>query len=285
MNQHSETAISRRELLRQGALGATSLALLASAAEASPAEDPYAPFKMGLQSYSLRNFKTEEALKMTQDLGLRYWEAYPGHFPLTEDPKAIRQYKEMLRAYKVKLLTYGVVEFRNNEAEARHAFNFAKAMGIQNLSAYPMADSFPLLDKLVAEYKINIAIHNHGPGDKLYDLISKGVRAIGGHHFRIGSCNDTGHYLRSNEDPVEAAKQFGKRTYGVHLKDVKDGANGAKEFTEINKGNLKTTELLKVLVANKFGGMISLEYEEHPEAPTPYITECLAETKKSIAAM
>jgi sugar phosphate isomerase/epimerase len=140
-----------------------------------------------------------------------------------------------------------------------------------------------MLDRLTEEYKINIAIHNHGPGDDLYDMIAKGVKAVEGHGDRIGSCNDTGHYLRSNQDPVEAARQFGRRTFGIHLKDVKDGANGAKEFTELGKGALKTVELFKVLTENRYKGMISLEYEEHEQDPIPQIKECLQATREAIA--
>jgi sugar phosphate isomerase/epimerase len=277
------TEATRREFLRAAGVGvvggvlATQLPITAFGAD-----NPYAPFRMGIQSYSLRAFKTEEALKKTQELGLKYWEAYPGHFAVTEDDQMIRLYKQLLKKYDVRLVTYGVVEFHNSEEEARRIFNFARKMGIETLSAYPKPNEFSMLDNLVSEYKINIAIHNHGPGDDLYDMISKGIKAVQGRDDRIGSCNDTGHYLRSNEDPVEAAKQFGKRTFGIHLKDVKDGANGAKDFTELGKGNLKTVELLKVLLANNYKGILSLEYEEHPENPMAQIQECLQATRAAI---
>lgn len=282
MNDTTTNALTRRELLKTATLGLAGTTLLAGST-AWGATDPYAPFRVGLQSYSLRAFKTEEALKKTQELGIKYWEAFPAHFAPTEDADIIRLYKQLLKKYDVQLVSYGVVEFHNSEAAARRYFNFAKKMGIETLSAYPTPDSFAILDRLVEEYKINIAIHNHGPGDALYDLISKGTKAVQGHDERIGSCNDTGHYLRSSEDPVEAARQFGKRTFGVHLKDVKDGANGAKDFTELGKGNLKVVEMFQVLKANNFRGLVSVEYEEHEENPIPYIQECLKVTSASIA--
>lgn len=282
MQQTKTEAITRRELLKTVSLGVVGTALLSSN-EALAAGDPYAPFRVGLQSYSLRHFKTEEALKKTQELGIKYWEAFPAHFAPTEDPDMIRLYKQLLKKYDVQLVAYGVVEFHNSEAAARRYFNFAKKMGIETLSAYPTPDAFDVLDKLVEEYKINIAIHNHGPGDNLYDLYAKGTKAVQPHDDRIGSCNDTGHYLRSNENPVEAVKAFGKRTFGVHLKDVKSGANGAKDFTELGKGDLKVVELLQALRANGFHGLISVEYEEHEENPIPYIQECLKVTSASIA--
>lgn len=275
--------LSRRSLLQSAALGVAGATLAnCETAFALADSNDYGPFKMGIQSYSLRAFKTDEALKMTQKLGLRYWEAFPAHFRMTHDPVIIREYKKLLAKYNVNLISYGVLDFTTNEEDARYKFEFAKKMGIKILSAYPQPDSFGLLNQLVSEYKINIAIHNHGPGDNLYDLIAKEEKALQPADDRIGACIDTGHYLRSNEDPVSAASRFGKRVYSIHLKDVKDGANGAKDFTELGKGNLKTVELLKTLIANRFDGILAVEYEEHENAPMPYIEECLKATREAV---
>ena len=48
----------------------------------------YSPFKMGLQSYSLRGLTRDgkadltKALAATKELGLHYWESYPAHVPM-----------------------------------------------------------------------------------------------------------------------------------------------------------------------------------------------------------
>ena len=101
-------------------------------------------------------------------------------------------------------------------------------------------------------FRINLGIHNHGPGDALYDTVEKVSRALRGRHPRIGACVDTGHYIRSDEDPVEAVRRFGMRVYGVHLKDVAVGQNGEKHFTEIGKGKLDTLALLRALKASHY---------------------------------
>ena len=270
---------TRREVL----IGSAALLSLPAFSEAAlPEKNPYAPFRMGIQSYSLRNFKLEEALAKTQSLGLKFWEAYPGHIPVTNDPVKQAEIKVLLAKYDIELRTFGVVDFSKNETDARAKFEFAKAMGIETLSAYPSLDSIDLLDRLTQEYKINIAIHNHGPGDNLYDKIAKGEKAMQGRNVRFGSCNDAGHYLRSGENPVEAARVFGKRVHGVHLKDLKIEANGDQHFTELGKGNLDLTGLLKLLKKNKFRGILSMEYEEHPENPIPYIEECLATVRETL---
>ena len=94
-------------------------------------------------------------------------------------------------------------------------------MGLGYLSADPAPDSFDSLDKLVEEYGVGVGIHNHGPGHR-YAKIDTIAEAIKDHNPKIGCCIDTGHFLRSREDPVRAVEVFGHRIFGVHLKDVKD---------------------------------------------------------------
>src|SRR5207253_1744152 len=98
---------------------------------------------------------------------------------------------------------------------------------------------------------------------------------------KIGCCVDTGHFLRSREDPVRAVEVFGTRTYGVHLKDVKD----AKTFTVLGKGDLRTADLMKALAKIKYGYLLALEYEESPENPVGEIKECLAAAKAAAASL
>ena len=289
-----ESMITRRDLFRTGALSAAALVLGAESALSQDQQQqrrqrrqgqgqgqrrgPYAPFRMGIQSYSLRHFKVDEALAKTQQLGLRNWEAYPAHVPQTDDPAKIKEMQDKLRAHNVRLRAWGVVGFDTDEAKTRKILDFAKAMNISVVSADPSPESFAVLDKVLEQYPdIFIAIHNHGPGHR-YDKITDVTKAIQGHHERIGACVDTGHYLRSGEDPVAAVKAFGKRTYGVHLKDVKDKT----KFTEVGKGDLKVADLLKELRDLQYRQIISLEYEEHPENPISYIEECLAATREAI---
>ncbi len=284
MTNQTQDSLSRRELLRNAAVGAAGLTLLPALAQAGRAPNAYKPFHMAIQSYTLRGYKVDEALAKTKEIGLKYWEGWDGHMPVTDDPKLIQTYKDKLAANGITMLTYGVVGFSNNEADARKKFAFAKAMGLRTMSAYPSLDSLSLLDKLTEEYNINLAIHNHGPGDNLYDKIQKQVDALQGHSPRIGACIDTGHYLLSDERPETAAGTFGKRVFGVHLKDVKIGEDQKKSFTELGKGTLDINVFLKELIKFDYQhrGLLSLEYEEHPDAPIPYINECLATVRHSL---
>jgi hypothetical protein len=81
-------SFDRRQFLQTSAAGAA--AVLFASRSAFAADDPYQGMKMGLQSYTLRNFKVEEALKITKDLGLHYWEAFPGRLWATACVRAFR---------------------------------------------------------------------------------------------------------------------------------------------------------------------------------------------------
>jgi sugar phosphate isomerase/epimerase len=264
-------------LLQSAALGAAGGAVLWGREAVSAREPaPYGPFKMGLQTYTLRAFPQAEALAKTRALGLTYWEGWDRHLPVTDDPAQLSDYRAKLKSAGVKVLTYGVVSFGGDREANRRLFQFARSLGIRTLSADPSLDAFPSLEELVREYGINVAIHNHGPGAR-YDKIRDVADALQGRHPRIGACVDTGHYLRSGEDPVAAVQQFGRRIYGLHLKDVKQG-----QFTELGKGDLQLPRLLATLEELRYDGVLALEYEEHERDPIPYVDECLTATRTAI---
>ncbi len=280
---------TRRRILAMGctAVGAMTLGGRADAQGAGSGEsdNPYHPFKMGLQSYSLRGYTRDghpdvsKALAVTKDLGLHYWESYTAHVPMSADAEKLSGQKRMLAAADVTVIGYGVVPLTKDVNANRKIFEFAKAMGLKYLSASPEPGSFDILDRLVEEYDVAVGIHNHGPEDRHYAKIEAIAAAIKDHHPKIGCCVDTGHFLRSREDPVHAVEVFGKRVYGVHLKDVKD----AKTFTILGQGDLRTADLLKALAANKYDYCLAIEYEEKPEDPSDDIKACLAQVRKVLA--
>jgi inosose dehydratase len=281
MQAHVHAARSnRRDFLASGLALAGALAIGRNAMAGAVHEGEYGPLKVGIQSYSLRHFKAEEALTRTKELGLHYWESYNAHIPVVQDSDKIGGILKLAEAAHVKVIGYGVVHFGKDIDANRKYFEFAMAMGIDYLSADPDPDSFDNLDKLVEEYKIGVGIHPHGPGHR-YNTLDIIEKAIKGHSDWIGLCNDTGHLLRSNQDPIEAIHRFPKRTYGVHLKDVKD----AKTFTILGEGDLKLAEFVQALAKIKYPYCVALEYEENPEHPMADIKACLDNLRKATATI
>jgi sugar phosphate isomerase/epimerase len=244
---------------------------------------------MGAQSYCFREFNTEQALKRTHDLGLRNIEFFQKHAPPDSSPGQIKALLALCVDYDITPIAYGVQHFTKDHEANKKMFDFGKALGIRTFSADPDPDSFDSLDKLCDEYKISIAIHPHGPqGKQLHRWYSadKIMEAVKDHNPLIGSCLDTGHLIRCDQppfnqhlDPAKEVRVMGARNFGMHLKDH-DNAH----HTDVvyGKGALDVPAVLRALQAVKFKGYISIEYEAHPDEPSPDMKACLDVLKEAV---
>jgi len=274
-------SFSRRDLLKNfaaGAAGAAAMSLLPRGLAARQEGDAaYGGFKMGIQTYSLRNFDLDKALDITKDLGLKFAQAYPGkHLPISQDKTQIEVYKEKFKSRGITLVSWGVVGMTKNHDKNKEYFEFAKAMGMPVLVADPAPDSFDSLSSLVKEYGVKIAIHNHGPKHR-YDKHTDVLKAVERYPVEIGACVDTGHYIRSGEDAGKVIRALGPRVHDCHLKDALD----PKTFTVLGKGKIDVLDTLRALKEVKFTGILALEYEEKPQDPIADIKECLAATREA----
>jgi sugar phosphate isomerase/epimerase len=256
------------------------------AAGLADAKDGFGGFPVGVQSYSLRNFKLPEAIRHLQGMGVHYVEFAGTHLPPTASDEQIAEALKLAHDVDLKVSAHGVNAFSKDHAKNKAIFDFAKKLGVRTITANPNndADTFGSLDKLVAEYNIRIAIHNHGPG-ALYDKLDGVVKAIKDHDKRVGACVDCGHFLRSGEDPVKCVLELKDRVYGVHMKDEKETNTKASSNVVIGKGHLDVVGLFKALRQVKFpaDGALSLEYEANPQNPIDDMKACLEVAREAIA--
>ena len=75
------SAVSRRTFLQSAVAGGAALAVAGQTSSLLAADD-WGGFKMGLQSYTLRDFDTAKALEHTAKFGLKYWESFSKHVPV-----------------------------------------------------------------------------------------------------------------------------------------------------------------------------------------------------------
>ncbi|MDX1946062.1 MAG: sugar phosphate isomerase/epimerase [Pirellulaceae bacterium] len=281
--------LSRRRFLAISSAAAAGASLfdlpgVLHAAGLADASDPFGGFPVGVQSYSLRNFNTEEAIRHLQGLGVHYAEFYSKHLDPKASDEKLAETLKLLSAAQIKLAGHGVHGFGKDHEKNKVLFDFAKRAGVKVLTANPTPDSFDSLDKLVAEYDIRIAIHNHGP-NSLFDKLASVTKAIAGRDKRIGACVDCGHFLRSGEDPVKCVLELGDRVYGCHIKDEKETGTAKSSNVVIGKGHLDVVGLFKALKQVKFpaDGALSLEYEANPANPIADMQACLEVAKEAIA--
>ncbi len=248
------------------------------------ADDPYQGWPIGIQSYSLRNFDLHEAVRHIQGMGVHYVEFFSKHLSPDATDATIAETKKLLAAADIALNAHGVNSFSADHDANRKLFAFAKKAGIKNITANPQLDSFDSLDKLVAEYDIRVCIHNHGPG-ALFDKSDDTLNAVKGHDKRIGACVDTGHYIRSNENPVDVIRKLGDRVFATHIKDDTHKGDKGSHNVVIGQANLDVVGIFKALKEVNFpaDGAISLEYESNPENPMEDMKQCLAVAREAIA--
>ena len=289
--------LDRRSFLLGSAALAAGATLPARQAIGAPVradeKDGFGGFTVAIQSYTFRKFPLERALKAIQELGVKHVEFYRGHLPTDSKPEAIKGYKKMFEEYGVDAVAFGVDNFTKDNDKNKKLFEFAAALGAKFLSADPDFDSFDSLDKLVAEYKIAIAIHPHGPagGGKMHrwsdaEMIMKTIKD---HHELIGTCLDTGHLIRAAQlkiklDPVEQIKIMGARNFGLHLKDHDNERKTDVPFGD-KTGVLDVLGVLKALKEVKFKGYIAIEYEANESDPAPDVKKCLTYFKEQVAKL
>ena len=236
-------------------------------------------FPFASEAWTFRKFTFAETLKKLQELRVGAVEAFPGQALATEFPGArfdekmtddqVAFVKEALKAAGVTLYGYGVVDIGTTEESMRKVFDFARKMGIRVLVCEPADDDFTLLGKLVGEYNIKIAIHNH-PAPAKYNLPETVFSHVDGKDPRIGSCADSGHWMRGMTDPREAFKLLAGRILDVHLKDRTDFGT-AKGVDDVAWGSGKGSirDLLAELTLQDYDGYLTMEYENESEVGDP----------------
>ncbi len=266
-----------------GVAGAGMVSVLPIHRKAIAAETAAAPrLKLGIQLYSLRGFPVEQALNHAKELGFEQVEFYSGMLPLEASAEQIAAMRERVAELGMSISAHGVNAFGKDAAANRKAFEFAKALGIRNITADPAPESFDNLNDLVQEFDTRIAIHNHGPRHR-YNKAVDVLRAIEGRDERIGACADLGHYIRSGEQPTEVIRLLRGRLYGIHLKDFAEMKADAKGVV-LGQGHLNVPAVFAALLQVGFpaDGAMSLEYEENPQDPIAEIRQCVAVAKKAL---
>lgn len=218
--------------------------------------------RLGAQSYSFRQYDLNGALECVRKLGLDLMEFCAVHFPVDPVQAQLQEVIATIRQAGVKTPCFGVETFTGDSAANLRKFEFAKALGVEVLTAHPEPESLDDLDKLTERFGIKIAIHNHGPESR-YSKVRDTLDAIKGHSRMIGACVDTGHALRSDENPHEVIEQLGDRVVSMHLKDW---AKGGDEQI-LGEGDMDLALLVKAVRATGFSGPAMIEYENSPENP------------------
>jgi sugar phosphate isomerase/epimerase len=282
--------ISRRYMLKTGALAAAALPTinLASFGARKPeGADPWMGLKIGVATYTVRELPIEEAIKAVQRVGLKYISIknVKNHIDLSHTTEERKQRAQMFRDAGLVLMSVGNVAMRTGEADIRKAFEYARDIGVSTIVCAPSRDAIPILDKMVKEFDIKLAIHNHGPEDKGFFPSPYDVwQAVEKFDKRIGLCIDVGHTARAGVDPAESILKCRERLYDVHLKDI-HALGDRNTPIEGGRGILNLKSILAALLKINYQGLVGFEYEKDSKDPVPGLAESVGYTKGLLAGL
>jgi len=282
--------MNRRELLGGLAVGAAApLAGLAaptgfSAPAASGSGDAWRGLTVGVASYTLRELPLDAAIEAIRRVDLRYVSIKSFHLPLESSTGERRAVAARFAAAGITPLSCGNITMENDEADVRRAFEYARDAGLPTIVCSPHPDSMPILDAMVKEFDIRLAIHNHGPEDEKFPSPYTVWDAVERYDPRIGLCIDVGHTARAQVDPAEAIRRCRERLYDCHIKDIDSTAPDGHTL-EMGRGVLDIPAVLAALLEVDYANLLSFEYEKDADDPLPGLAESVGYAKGVLRAM
>ncbi|HDZ14497.1 hypothetical protein LCGC14_1155090 [marine sediment metagenome] len=239
--------------------------------------------KLGVASYTLREFSTEQALDMILRCGLHRVTLKSMHLPLDSDATTIKNTVALCKQKGIDFYGAGVIYMKTKE-EVDQAFNYAKAAELQMIVGVPNHELLDYVEDKVKEHDIKLAIHNHGPGDDVYPSAESAYERIKNRDQRMGLCVDIGHTKRIGRDPIADVTNYFDRVYDIHLKDV-NVAEADGQTCIIGRGVIDFPGFLKAVCDLKYQGTLALEYEAEGNDPLPGMMESIGYVKGILATL
>ena len=284
-----KNTLSRRDFACSGALVAAAFAAssdVLALAQERPSADEASPIRLGLASYTFRNFSRAQMIGFMKQLSVLTLNAkdVKDHLPASaqEEEAALADYA----AAGIRLHAAGTIYFpKDEDTDIRSKFEYCKRAGIAVIVAGdPAPETLPRMEKFVKEYDIRIAIHNHGPEDKFWHSPLDVLKAVKGMNPRIGCCIDVGHTARAGTDVVQAIHEAGARLFNVHVKDLTN-FQSMESHVAVGDGIMPVRKVFEALIAIRYKGFVDLEYEIHPDDPMPGVIGSVAYMRGMLAGL
>ena len=293
------TTVSRLDFMKASLAGMAAVAVsgCATTSTAAPACAPKCArgekkpikFKFGLAGYTMHKKTLDETLAVLRKTDIHYLCVKDFHLPLKATDAEMAAFKEKCAKAGVNPYAAGPLYTKTNE-DVRRFFEYAKRFGFKTVVGVPYdpADAkdswnkrvgsrkqLEYIDKLVKEFGIRYAIHNHGPASpNMYPDVAYGWNLVKDLDPRIGFCMDVGWEYGCGKDPAETIRQYGSRIYDLHFKNFeKNKPNGAS--TPLPRGKINFVKVLKALRDIGYAGVCALEYERDFQDNIVPIAECV----------
>jgi sugar phosphate isomerase/epimerase len=277
---------SRRQFLTTAAAAAawTTCGPPSSVDAAVLAPNPSAALKLGVASYSMREFTLDQALEMARTLGVTRMTFKDVHVPRTDPPEATRALRAKIEAAGITIMGGGTITIPNDPLKIEREFVYAKNAGFPLIYVDPEPAALDAIERLAKSYDIRVAIHNHGPEDRRWPRPQDAYAAIKSRDQRLGLCIDVGHTTRTGTDPVQACRECRDRLYDMHVKDLASKTEKESQV-EVGRGVIDFPALFRTLLEIGYQGQVGLEYEINAKNPLPGMIESMAYMRGVLAAV
>jgi sugar phosphate isomerase/epimerase len=269
--------MKRRDFFLSSAALAAPFAMRSRAAETTSGD-----IRLGVATYSFREFSRDNCIRMVKLLNIDYVDIKEFHLPQTDPPKTLVAGRAAFDKAGLKVIGGGNITINeSDEAGVRTHFEYAKTVGFPIMIIAPTHENLPIVEKLVKEYNIRVAIHNHGPGDKNFPTPQTVLDAVKGMDSRVGLCIDIGHTTLSGVDVVQAVATAGPRLFETHFRDL----NANKTEVPVGDGVIPIVAIFKQMMKQGYTGTCSLEFESDAFDPMPGMQKSFAYMRGVIAGL
>jgi sugar phosphate isomerase/epimerase len=196
---------------------------------------PARQYELGVQSFTYRDFSVPELCQELGDTDISAIELCHEHVMPDVASETLDSIQQDLDDAGLDICGYSVVGFDadDDEGDIRETMSMIDQLGGEYCSLeFPPADDAvrKRLLSVGAEFDLDLAIHNHGPGET-YSTVTDVTRVLDKtDDTRLGACVDTGHFFRSGEAPADVFPRLGERVLALNVKDFAD------EETEVVPG-------------------------------------------------
>jgi sugar phosphate isomerase/epimerase len=251
----------------------------------APTRPADAGVKLGVATYSLRNFPRAKAIEMTKALGTPYINLKSVHLPYESSPAEIAAARSEVEAAGLHIVGGGLITFETDTDDGvRKYFDYAKAAGMPVMVSTSKASVLPRVEKFAKQYDIKIAIHNHGPEDPDFPSPYDVLKAVKGMDPRMGLCIDVGHTVRTGTNVVRAVADAGARLHDMHIKDLRD-LKAKESQCIVGEGVIPIPAIFRRLIAMRYPGYVNLEYEIDADDPLPGMKQSFAYMRGVLAGL
>jgi sugar phosphate isomerase/epimerase len=261
------------------------MAGLAAPGRAHPAEEAAGAIKLGVASYSLREYSRALAIRCIKELRTPYVSVKEFHLPYRSSPEELENGRKEFERAGLTIVSGGNITLAKDDPDdIRRYFEYARMCGMPMIVCAPTHSNLGAIEKLVKEYDIRIAIHTHGPEDKQYPTPQSVLKVVRDMDPRCGLCMDVGHSARAGANVVESIPEAGSRLFDMHIKDLRTFEPHAVQC-DVGEGIMPVVGIFQQLQKIGYRGCVNLEYEINGDNPLPGMKNSFSYMRGVLAGM